>query len=469
MLRKLSRKLANMPQKEIQENLNNTKELLDSISKYFESLSSINVKPTKSPVPLPKDLPIIPIPFNQILNTIETSIYPNNLHWLHPMFFGYFPASTSWPSIQGSLVSKALSSVAFTTSSCPISTEIEKLVSNWLGQMLNLPNQFIYGKGEGGGLTYGSASEAVLTAMACARLKKNTVNPVAYTSNQSHFSIIKAAKVLGIPIRLIPGDRDNNGNYPLDPKKLVKQIEDDKEKGFTPIFICGCVGTTNVGAIDDLETIGKIAEKEDSWFHIDAAYAGSFAILPELRHILNGVELATTFNMNSSKMLLCGFDCSNMWIKDSSLLTNHLTQNADYMKKSNVIDYKDWQIPLGRNVKGLPLWMVIQQFGVEGIQKYLRNHIEAGKLMEKLVDEDKRLEIIARRSFGLVGFRVKGENELTDGVIQRLAENQEIFLLGSKSDGRSFIRFSPGSNPPDLSNVRKAFEIVKGYLDELTN
>jgi tyrosine decarboxylase len=335
--------------------------------------------------------------------------------------------------------------------------------------MLSLPDQFIYGKGEGGGLTYGSASEAVLTAMACSRLKKKSENPVAYTSIQSHFSVVKAAKVLGIPMRLIPGDRDEHGNYPMDPKKLAEQIEADKEKGFEPIFICGCVGTTNVGAIDDLEAIGKIAKNEDCWFHVDAAYAGSFAILPEFKHILHGVELATTFNMNSSKMLLCGFDCSNMWIKDSSLLTNHLTPSADYLKKSNVTDFKDWQIPLGRNIKGLPLWMVIQQFGVEGIQNHLRNHVEAGKMMEKLVEEDKRLEIIARRSFGLVAFRAKGENELTDGIIQRLAENDEIFLLGSKSDGKSFIRLSPTNNFSDFSNIRRAFEIVKGYLDEVPN
>ncbi|OMJ69596.1 hypothetical protein SteCoe_32642 [Stentor coeruleus] len=458
-----------MPPKEIQENLNNTKELLDSISKYFQSLSSINVKPINTPTPLSKDLPTTPIPFNQILKTIETSIYPNNLHWLHPMFFGFFPCSSSWPSIQGTLVSKALNCLSFSTISSPIGTEIEKIVSNWLGQMLNLPNQFIYDKGKGGGLTYGSASEAVLTAMACARIKKNTDNPVAYTSSQSHFSVVKAAKVLGIPIRLIPGERDEYGNYPLNPKKLMEQIENDKANKFVPVFICGTVGTTNVGAIDDLVEIGKIAEKEDCWFHVDAAYAGSFAILPEYKHILNGIELATTLNINSSKMLLCGFDCANMWVKDSKLLTDYLTQNPDYMKKSNATDYKDWQIPLGRNVKGLPLWMVIQQFGVEGLQKHLRNHIEAGKLMEKLVNEDERLEVISRRSFGLVGFRVKGENEFTDEIIKSLAENDEIFLLGSKNDGKSFLRFSPANCPPDFSNVRRTFELVKQCLDGLSN
>ena len=182
-----------------------------------------------------------------------------------------------------------------------------------MAQLLNLPDQFHFAKGPGGGLTYGSASEAVLTALTCARLQKPGVKHVMYTSDQAHFSVEKAAIILGVEYRLIPAVYDASvQNYPVSLENLKKQIALDKKNGLTPTFVCANVGSTNLGATDDLKAIGQLAEEENMWFHIDAAYAGCLFMLPELRHKIDGVEKCTSINLNTSKMLNAGIDSSNM-------------------------------------------------------------------------------------------------------------------------------------------------------------
>lgn len=455
-----------MSKKDHAKKLSDTKLLLDSVAKYFESIASGPVTALSSVPSISKSLPMDPIDFSEILKTIEKSVYPNNLHWQHPMFFSYFPSSISWESIQGTILAKALGSVAFTKSSCPIGNEIEMIVSDWMAEMLKLPSYFFHFRGPGGGLTYGSASEAVLTAMACSRMQRPGKVHVMYTSNQSHFSVEKAARILGMQYRLIPGLYDENAeNYPMNIPKLLEQIAKDKAEGLTPTFICGTVGTTNVGATDDIKKIGEIAGTEKMWFHIDAAYAGSLCILPELRNKLDGVELCTSLNVNSSKMVMTGMDSSHMWVKETRFLTDVLSQNASYLGASQNIDFKNWQLPLGRDVKAFKLWLVIQQFGVSGIQKWLRQHIEAGKVFEGLIRSDSRFEIVARRDYGLVCFRVKGDNQKTDSLIKKLGESTEIYMLGSSIYGKSIVRLSPFNCYDDFSNIKQAFQIVSDFLD----
>ena len=460
------RKISNLSVQQTADQLKNTKELLDLIANYFNGMRYGPVKPSKNPIPIPKSLPIDPIAFPKILEVIETSVFPNNLHWQHPMFYAFFPSNISWESIQGSILAKALGSVSFTKFSCPIANEIEICVADWMAEMLKLPEQFFHSKGPGGGLTYGSASEAVLTAMICSKFRKPGAKHVMYTSDQSHFSVEKAARLLGGIYRMIPGVYDPKvDNYPMSIEFLKAQIEKDIKEGLTPTFICGALGTTNIGANDDVKAIGEIAKHYDMWFHIDSAYAGSLFVLPELRHNLDGVELCTTVNMNTSKLMLTGFDSSLMWVKDVKLFTRCLSQEGSYIGNSGNLDFKNWQLPLGRDCKGLKLWLVIQQFGVSGIQQAMRRHVEAGKLMEKLLRDDGRFEIVVRREYGLVCFRVKGDNSNTDKVLQRLAENEYILLLGSKLNGKTIIRFSPAVCLDDLSNITEAFNIVKSYLD----
>ena len=316
------------------------------------------------------------------------------------------------------------------------------IVSDWLSEMLGLPSFFYYKNGPGGGITYSTASDAVLTAMACARMETGQ-DSVAYVSDQAHFSIEKAARVLGIPIRIIPSYfNETFGTYSMNTDKLRKQISLDKAQGFKPSFIVGCIGGTNVCSIDENDILGDIAQENNAWFHIDAAYAGSFCILPEFKHWLKGVEKSTTFNMNSSKMLMTGMDSSHMWVKDTALLIRNLAQSANFMKGINDADLKNWQIPLGRGCKALKSWLVIQEFGEDGIIEYLRKFIDAAQVAEQYVKDDDRLEMVVKRIFSLVVFRVKGENEKTELLINKLAQDENIFLLGSHLNDKSIIRFN---------------------------
>ena len=463
---KVFRKVSLLSKEEHQLKLTNTTELLKSVSNYFQSISSRPVLPISNAPLLPKTLPQRPIEFSKILDLIETCVYPNNLQWQHPMFFAYYPLSTSWETIQGSILAKALGSVCFTKESCPVANDIEMIVSDWLAEMLQLPNQFFHSRGSGGGMTYGTITEAVLTAMACSRIMRPNKQCVAYTSEQSHFLVAKAAKVLGIPIRVLPSFYDPAvKNYPVSIPHLKEQIFKDKKEGLTPAFFSGILGGTNVGANDNLTAVGEITASEDMWFHVDAAYAGPFFVLPEIRPLLNGVEYVTSLSINPGKLIYSGVGHTMMWFKDYRLLADNLKEDGNYLKSKNEADLKDWQIPLGRECKGLNLWMIIQQYGAEGIRDYVRKHVDGAKYMEKLLLEDGRFELVTGRDYGLLVFRVKGEEEKTERLLKRLGQSNEVYILGSDLYGKHIIRFCPFSNYEDFSNIKYAFDVMCSYLD----
>ena len=406
-----------------------------------------------------------PVPFTQVLQEVESKILPNNINWNHPMFYAFFPNTTSWSSVQGEILAKSLGSVPFTRQVSPASYDIEMIVADWFSEMLGLPLSFYNKHGPGGGITYSSASDSVLTAMACARMETGQ-DSVAYVSDQAHFSIEKAARILNVPLRIIPSYLNEKiGTYSIDTGKLREQIARDKAQGLKPSFIVGCLGGTNICSMDENDVLGDIAEEYKAWFHIDAAYAGSFCILPEFKHWLKGVEKCTTFNMNSSKMVLAGTNSSHMWVKDKDLLLRNLAQRANYLKEVSSEDLKNLQIPLARDCKALKSWFVIQEFGVRGIYEHLRMFIEATKVAEKYVIEDERLEMVVKRIFSLVAFRVRGDNEKTEVLIKRLSRDENVYILGSNVYDTSFIRLTPGSTVDGHENIHETFRIIKSYLD----
>lgn len=446
--------------------IENTKKLIDSLGNYYSSLAYGPIKPLETVAKLPTELPMDPVPFDKVIERIQTFIYPKNLNWQHPMFYAWFPFSLSWEAVQAEILLSALGPENF-RSLKDIGTQIEVCVLDWIAQMIGLPKQFHHSVGPGGGYTYATASQAVLTAMACAKLRKPVPKPLVYFSDQTHFSVEKAARVLGLEYRVIPAVYDPAvHNYPMSIHKLKEQIYLDKKNGHTPIFVCGTIGTTNLGATDDLVSLGEISNIEDMWFHIDAAYAGCLCILPELKYKLQGVELCTSFNANSHKMMLSGFGSSNMWVKDSKYFTNYLSDSSSDLNTSKDLDFKNWKFNTENEVKALKVWMVIQQRGVIGIKKHLQDHINATKYMESLVLQHGGFEVITRRDFGLLNFRVKGNNEKTERILQKLADNPRILLLGSNFNGQPFIRFATSSSFEDLSNINETFEIIKSYYDE---
>lgn len=314
------------------------------------------------------------------MKDVQEFIVPGVTHWQHPSFFAYFPANMSYPSLLGDMMGAMFNIIGFSWITSPACTELETIVLEWLRKALQLPESFS-SVGKGGGVIQQTASEATLVALLAAKSRfikegSKLEELSFYMSDQSHSSVQKACMIAGIDsknIRMI----ESNEMFQLCPKKLQETIENDLKDNLKPCFLVATIGTTSSCAVDDVKTIGQICQKYNIWMHIDSAYAGSAMICPELRHHLDGVEYAYSFNFNPHKWMLTNFDCSTMWIQDRSLLINAFDISPEYLRNKAsesglVIDYRNWQIPLGRRFRSLKLWFVLRTYGIEGIQEYIR-------------------------------------------------------------------------------------------------
>lgn len=302
--------------------------------------------------------------------------------------------------------------------SSPAYTELETIVLEMFAKAIDLPVDFY--TGSGGGVIQGSASEGVLVCLMTARdraiheLKKGYGKDVhesvflprlvAYASSLAHSSIEKAAKMALVKIRIL--EPDSHGR--LDCDDLRAAIQKDKDCGLTPFFVVATVGTTAACSFDQLDEVGGVCKETPSiWFHVDGAYAGSTFILPEMRSFMTGLELADSFITNPHKQMLVNFDCSCMWVKDVMCLKTALTVNPVYLQHDKeTIDYRHYGIPLSRRFRALKLWFVLRTYGIEGIQKYMRNHNVLAKRFEQHVRADDRFEVVNEVHAGLVCFRL---------------------------------------------------------------
>ncbi|KAG5386911.1 hypothetical protein IGI04_038381 [Brassica rapa subsp. trilocularis] len=396
--------------------------MVDFIADYYKTIETFpvlsQVQPGYLHNLLPDSAPDQPETVEQVLDDVKTKILPGITHWQSPTFYAYYPSNSSVAGFLGEMLSAGLGIVGFSWVTSPAATELEMIVLDWLAKLLNLPEQFL-SKGNGGGVIQGSASEAILVVMIGAREKvlrrvgKNALGKlVVYSSDQTHSALQKACQIAGIhPENCRVLKADSSTNYALRPELLQEAVSKDIEAGLIPFFLCGNVGTTSSTAVDPLAALGKIAKSNEIWFHVDAAYAGSACICPEYRQYIDGVETADSFNMNAHKWFLTNFDCSLLWVKDQYVLTEALSTNPEFLKNKAsqanlVVDYKDWQIPLGRRFRSLKLWMVLRLYGAETLKSYIRNHIKLAKDLEQLVSQDPNFEVVTPRIFSLVCFRI---------------------------------------------------------------
>uniref|UniRef100_A0A2K6QIS4 Aromatic-L-amino-acid decarboxylase n=1 Tax=Rhinopithecus roxellana TaxID=61622 RepID=A0A2K6QIS4_RHIRO len=307
------------------------KEMVDYVANYMEGIEGRQVYPDVEPGYLrpliPDSAPQEPDTFEDIINDIEKIIMPGVTHWHSPYFFAYFPTASSYPAMLADMLCGAIGCIGFSWAASPACTELETVMMDWLGKMLELPEAFLTEKaGEGGGVIQGSASEATLVALLAARTKAihrlQAASPeltqaaimeklVAYSSDQAHSSVERAGLIGGVKLKAIPSD----GNFAMRASALQEALESDRAAGLIPFFVVATLGTTTCCSFDNLLEVGPICNKEDMWLHVDAAYAGSAFICPEFRHLLNGVEFADSFNFNPHKWLLVNFDCSAMWCR----------------------------------------------------------------------------------------------------------------------------------------------------------
>lgn len=448
------------------------KELVDLIANYMETIRQRPVLPDVQPgymqELLPNEAPEKPERWEDVLKDIEKVIMPGMTHWNSPHFFAYFPTGNSYPSMCADMLISALTCIGFTWKSSPACTELEMVMMDWLGKALQLPEEFLFeSKGPGGGVIQGTASEATLVALLAARSRTLVLtkeakleNLVAYTSDQSHSSVERAALLGAVEMRLLPPDEQLS----LRGDTLEKAIQEDKAKGKIPFIVVATLGTTSTCAFDNLLEIGRICKREKIWLHIDAAYAGSSFICPEFRPFLDGIEYADSFNFNPHKWLLVNFDCSAMWVKNRMEITEAFSVNPTYLKhdkEGQIPDYRHWQIPLGRRFRSLKLWFVLRMYGIEGLRKHIRTQVHLAKEFEKLVESDDRFEIVTPVHLGLVCFRRKGPNSVNENLIKRINDRRKIHMTPTIVRDSFILRFAVCSRYTTLEDVDFAWREIQ--------
>ncbi|XP_012484102.1 phenylacetaldehyde synthase [Gossypium raimondii] len=464
--------------------------MVDFIADYYKTIENFpvlsQVEPGYLRNLLPDSAPNQPDSFQHVLDDIQAKILPGVTHWQSPNYFAYYPSNSSVAGFVGEMLSAGLNIVGFSWIASPAATELEMIVLDWLAKMLKLPEDFL-SAGRGGGVIQGTASEAVLVVLLAARDKvlrrvgKDALEKlVVYASDQTHSSLQKACQMAGIHpenCRLLKAT--SSTNYALSPEFLSETISQDLTIGLIPFFLCATVGTTSSTAVDPLLSLGKIAKSNGMWFHVDAAYAGSACVCPEFRHYMDGVEVADSFNMNAHKWFLTNFDCSALWVKDRSALVQALSTNPEYLKNkasqaNMVVDYKDWQVPLGRRFRSLKLWMVLRLYGLENLQCYIRNHIKLAKHFENLIAQDPRFEVVTPRIFSLVCFRLlpvrnneSHGNKLNHQLLDAVNSTGSAFISHTVLSGKYILRFAVGAPLTEEKHVNAAWKVLQDKATSL--
>jgi len=425
-------------------------EVIDWVADYLENVEKYPVLAQVAPGDIRAQLP--PAPPQQgeamadILADFQQIILPGVTHWNHPRFFAYFPANNSGPSILGELLSAALGINAMLWQTCPAATELEEQVMDWLRQMLELPEEFH-------GVIQDTASTATLCALVCARERKTdfAVNRVGfagtagdrsdadgqwdgvlriYASRESHSSVEKGAKIAGFGAENVVKVAVD-ARYAMDTADLQRQILADKEAGLRPCCVVATTGTTSSTAMDPLAAIADLAQEHGLWFHIDAALAGNAAILPEKRWIFDGAERADSLVFNPHKWLFTNFDCSAYFTRDVDTLLRSMSILPEYLRtdrSGQVTDYRDWGIPLGRRFRALKLWFVLRNYGVEGLQERLRQHIAWAEEFASWVQQHENFELMAPVTVNTVCFRYRpgaGKQEGAPGEMDTPAPTRD--------------------------------------------
>jgi aromatic-L-amino-acid/L-tryptophan decarboxylase len=451
--------------------------VVDWIADYHQRIESFpvlsRVQPGEIRAVLPPDAPAQGEPFEKILADVDRLILPGITHWQSPNFYAFFPCNASGPAILADLLSSGLGVQGMLWSSSPACTELETHVLDWLVPMLGLPEKFL-SIGTGGGVIQDTASSASLCAVLAARERatKFASNQhgcdgrlVAYTSRQAHSSIEKDVKIAGLGIenlRLVEVDE----KFAMRPDALARHIEQDRRAGLIPCFVCATVGTTSSNAIDPVPEIGRICREHGIWLHVDAAMSGTAALCPELRYIHNGLEYADSYCFNPHKWMFTNFDCDCFYVADRKALIQTLSVLPEYLRNKAtesgaVIDYRDWQIPLGRRFRSLKLWFVIRHYGVEGLQHHIRRHVELAQNFAAWIGEDDRFELAAPAPLNLVCFRLKRGDAINQALMDQLNRSGDLYLTHTRLNDKLTLRMCIGQSNTTARQVGRAWKRIQ--------
>jgi len=450
--------------------------VVDWVAEYQRRVGSLpvlaQVQPGEIRALLPPQPPVKGESFDAILADVDRLILPGITHWQSPNFFAYFPANNSGPSILGELLSAGLGVQGMLWATSPACTELETHVLDWMADMLDLPGKFKSSEA-GGGVIQDTASSAVLCALLAARERATAFQSneqgcdgklVAYTSPHAHSSVEKAVKLAGIGrvnLRLLEVDK----NLAVRPEALAQQVQKDRAAGLMPCFAAATAGTTTSNAFDPLREIGRICQEAKVWFHVDGAMCGTAALCPEFRWIHEGIELADSYAFNPHKWMFTNFDCDCFYVADRSALIRALSVLPEYLRNKAtesgaVIDYRDWQVPLGRRFRALKLWFVIRHYGVEGLQYHIRRHVALAQEFAQWVEGSNEFELVAPAPLNLVCFAHKGGDEVNRRLLECLNQDGRIYLTHTILNGRYTLRFCVGQTWTEAVHVQRAWELI---------
>jgi aromatic-L-amino-acid/L-tryptophan decarboxylase len=454
-------------------------EIIDWIADYFERIEDFPVvsqnQPNDLKNALPTSAPERGEDFRVIFDDVEKLILPAVTHWNHPNFHGLFSTSTSSVGVFGEMLSAAFDMKAMLWRTSPASTELEPVVLDWLRQMMNLPEEFK-------GLIYDTASVSTLHALAMAREKLN-LNvrekgmsgrgdlPLlrVYCSEQTHSSIDKAVILLGLGQNSLVKIATNE-RFEMDAEKLREAIRDDISAGHLPFCVVATIGTTSTTSVDPIERIADICRRNDIFLHVDAAYAGSAAIVPELQPYFKGWERADSIVTNPHKWLFTPFDLSILYVKDLDLLKQTFSLVAEYLKTNETVtNQMDYGIQLGRRFRSLKLWFVMRYFGQEGLINRLREHCRLARLFANWVDDSPDFEMLAPVAFALVCFRacpksVENLDGLNEEIMNEINASGAAYLSHTKLNGKFAIRLSIGNIKVEEKHIEKVWNLLNEKL-----
>jgi aromatic-L-amino-acid/L-tryptophan decarboxylase len=418
---------------------------LEWAARYLEGVGELPVLAQVEPGDIRKRLPPSPPesgePFADLLRDLDEVILPGVTHWQSPRFFAYFSNSAAEPGILAELLAATLNSVAFLWRTAPASTELEAHMADWAAQLLGLPDGWH-------GHIEDTASTSTLAALAAAR--EATGGHVVVCSEHAHSSVDKCAKLLGLELRKIPAD-----------EQFRLRVEDLDLSDAAAVV--ATVGTTSVASVDPVPSLADACAAAGVWLHVDAAYAGSSWICPELRWSQEGVERADSLVVNPHKWLFTPMDCSLFWSRRPEDLRRAFSLVPEYLRTSDEAEsLSEYGPALGRRFRSLKLWAVIRCYGREGLQARIREAVRLARKFENWVEDEPGWEVCAPRYFSLVCFRRDASDEDNEAIVERVNRSGELFLSHTRLDGRYVLRLAIGNERTTEDDVRRAWEALKG-------
>jgi len=438
------------------------------IAGYMEHVRDFPVVPAVQPgdiaAKLSASAPEQGEPIEQIFADFQTNIVPGLTLWNHPRFSAWFSASSTPPSVLAEFLMAALNVNAMLWKSSPAATELEQVTLGWLRQWLRLDERWF-------GIIYDTASISVMQSIGAARewiapeCRTKGMQPglTVYVSEHTHTSAEKAAITLGFGqdnVRRIPVD----DRFRMRPELLEQAIQADVAAGKRPCCIVASIGSTSASAIEDVPAIAAIAERYKAWLHVDAAYAGPAAILPEMNHLLNGVERAQSFVLNPHKWLYVSMDCSVLYTSMPEMFRRASSLSAEILKTAEdgrVVNFNDYGVQLGRRFRALKLWYVLRYYGRAGIVAMLRESIRLAQVLKDLVEADPDFALAAPVPLSLVCFRHRSSDEINRQLLIDINATGKLFLSQTILHGKFVLRFAIGNHQTTEQDVRESWQLIQ--------